>query len=84
MGRPEIAQKRIRDVGVENLGRPALPLGEQRRQLVDELEARIALEKRGRGWRRLRSGGQPDHENLAPLIRAEQRKEERDHKGDRA
>ena len=77
VARPEEGEQGIGDVRVEDLDRPVLPLPEQVRELVDKTEQRVGLEKRDRRWGSAGRGLERDDASLAPLIRAEQREQER-------
>jgi hypothetical protein len=68
VARTEVAEERVRHVTVEHFGGPSLPLREERRQLVDHVEAGVRLEQRRGRRRRLGACREGHDEDLASLV----------------
>ena len=84
VARAEVPEQRVGDVRVEDLDRPALPVDEQLRQSLDQAELGIGLEEGDGRRRRSRRRLEGDDLDLAALVRAVQREQERHDQGDGA
>src|SRR5438552_1968859 len=84
MRRAKVRENRVRQVTVEDLGAPLLPIGEEPGQLVHHVVLGHRLEQADARWWGAGPSVEGDDQDLATLERGVQGEQEADREGDRA